>query len=257
MNINPAGLGIYRGSEVGISPSLTWSNMESGFQGRSNDYSRTRFSLAMSGAALNLYQGTGALTSFTLGVGYTKLADFNTTSAAYGQGIGQSMTEVFAEDIRGVSESTLRMTPEDPISPFQASLSDNGVEFSAYNTCARPGRRQLLRPRGTTFRKTRGSTRRCTTSTREVSANTTSPADSTSRISSPRIYGRDSGYLLPERKQLQRNLQQQYAAAESPELHPDAASGRHRREFQVQGPSSVRSTTCGSAWPSIRRPTSA
>ena len=32
MNINPAGLGIYRGSEVGISPSLTWSNMESGFQ---------------------------------------------------------------------------------------------------------------------------------------------------------------------------------------------------------------------------------
>ena len=120
MNINPAGLGIYRGSEVGISPSLTWSNMESGFQGRSNDYSRTRFSLCNVGAALNLYQGPGALTSFTLGVGYTKLADFNTTSAAYGQGIGQSMTEVFAEDIRGVSESTLRMTPEDPISPFQS-----------------------------------------------------------------------------------------------------------------------------------------
>lgn len=134
MNINPAGLGIYRGSEVGISPSLTWSNMESGFQGRSNDYSRTRFSLGNVGAALNLYQGTGALTSFTLGVGYTKLADFNTTSAAYGQGIGQSMTEVFAEDIRGVSESTLRMTPEDPISPFQSLAIGQWGGILAYNT---------------------------------------------------------------------------------------------------------------------------
>ncbi len=134
MNINPAGLGIYRGSEVGISPSLTWSNMESGFQGRSNDYSRTRFSLGNVGAALNLYQGTGALTSFTLGVGYTKLADFNTTSATYGQGIGQSMTEVFAEDIRGVSESTLRMTPEDPISPFQSLAIGQWGGILAYNT---------------------------------------------------------------------------------------------------------------------------
>ena len=44
------------------------------------------------------------------------------------------MTEVFAEDIRGVSESTLRMTPEDPISPFQSLAIGQWGGILAYNT---------------------------------------------------------------------------------------------------------------------------
>ncbi|MFQ8805765.1 MAG: hypothetical protein ACLR8Y_12560 [Alistipes indistinctus] len=33
----------------------------------------------------------------TFGIGYSKLADFNNTSFAYNQGIGSSITEIFAE----------------------------------------------------------------------------------------------------------------------------------------------------------------
>ena len=88
---------MYMSSDFGISPSLTWNNMQSTYLGTKSDYSRTRFTLGNLGMAFNLYQGSGTLTSFTLGVGYSKLADFNTTSAAYGQGIDKSITDVLAE----------------------------------------------------------------------------------------------------------------------------------------------------------------
>lgn len=92
-------------SDFGISPSLTWNNMQSTYLGTKSDYSRTRFTLGNLGMAFNLYQGSGTLTSFTLGVGYSKLADFNTTSAAYGQGIDKSITDVLAEYMNGVPSS--------------------------------------------------------------------------------------------------------------------------------------------------------
>ena len=118
MSINPAGLGMYMSSDFGISPSLTWNNMQSTYLGTKSDYSRTRFTLGNLGMAFNLYQGSGTLTSFTLGVGYSKLADFNTTSAAYGQGIDKSITDVLAEYMNGVPLSSLGHPDNDPYQPF-------------------------------------------------------------------------------------------------------------------------------------------
>ena len=119
MSINPAGLGMYMSSDFGISPSLTWNNMQSTYLGTKSDYSRTRFTLGNLGMAFNLYQGSGTLTSFTLGVGYSKLADFNTTSAAYGQGIDKSITDVLAEYMNGVPLSSLGHPDNDPYQPFR------------------------------------------------------------------------------------------------------------------------------------------
>ena len=45
IGINPAGLGMYRGSEFGISPTLTSSVMEIHYLGRQNNYSKTRLGL--------------------------------------------------------------------------------------------------------------------------------------------------------------------------------------------------------------------
>ena len=119
MSINPAGLGMYMSSDFGISPSLTWNNMQSTYLGTKSDYSRTRFTLGNLGMAFNLYQGSGTLTGFTLGVGYSKLADFNTTSAAYGQGIDKSITDVLAEYMNGVPLSSLGHPDNDPYQPFR------------------------------------------------------------------------------------------------------------------------------------------
>ena len=58
MSINPAGLGMYMSSDFGISPSLTWNNMQSTYLGTKSDYSRTRFTLGNLGMAFNLYQGS-------------------------------------------------------------------------------------------------------------------------------------------------------------------------------------------------------
>ena len=120
MAINPAGLGMYQSSDVGFSPSVTSSTMKSNYGGFSASDSKTQFSVGNLAAAFNLYQGSGALTSMTFGIGYSKLADFNNTSFAYNQGIGSSITEIFAERMNGVPVSIFNT--DDPYRPFRQSL---------------------------------------------------------------------------------------------------------------------------------------
>ncbi len=78
MSINPAGLGMYRTSEFGTTLSLMATRDTSALPGFGNtNGSRTSFAMNNIGAAFNLYEGSGALTSFTFGFNYNKLADFN------------------------------------------------------------------------------------------------------------------------------------------------------------------------------------
>lgn len=78
MNINPAGLGMYRGSEFGTTVSLLSTHDRNTLPGvGTTGGTRTSLGLNNIGAAFNMYEGTGRLTSFTLGIGYTKLADYN------------------------------------------------------------------------------------------------------------------------------------------------------------------------------------
>ena len=157
IGINPAGLGMYRGSEFGISPTLTSSDMENHYLGQQNNYSKTRFGLGNVGVALNLYQGSGALTSFTLGIGYNKLADFNTSSIAYGKNARNSITEIFAEDLYGIPSGDLAHPKDDPYAPFrkfgvdrwggilgyQTGILDpmeDGISYSPWNSLAQSAR---------------------------------------------------------------------------------------------------------------------
>lgn len=108
MAINPAGLGMYRSSEFSISPSLTWTNNSSLTQGRSYEDKYTRFTLGNLGVALNVYQSTGSLTSFTLGFGYTKMADFNYNNIADMSGLDVSINDVFAYQVDGMPYSMIK-----------------------------------------------------------------------------------------------------------------------------------------------------
>ena len=119
MSINPAGLGMYRSSEFGFSPMISSSNMKTQFGGISNSSSKTQFAVGNLAAALNLYQGSGTLTSFTLGIGYNRLADFNTSSFAYQNGINNSYAEIFAEQLYGVNVNDFGYDASNPNGPYQ------------------------------------------------------------------------------------------------------------------------------------------
>lgn len=103
ININPAGLGMYRSSAFAFT-GIVDANSFSTDHANGKNYTG-RFSLGNNGFALNVYQGTGSLTSFTFAANYNRLADFNyTTGVALPSGTG-SIADVFALQASGSGAS--------------------------------------------------------------------------------------------------------------------------------------------------------
>ena len=101
MSINPAGLGMYRTSQLSISSAFDntrSTNSTSNIAG-----SKSNFSFNQLGAALNVYQGTGALVSFTVGFAYNKLADLNFTNRGEWKDGEVTIGEFFAEQMYGIN----------------------------------------------------------------------------------------------------------------------------------------------------------
>ncbi|MCC8035088.1 MAG: hypothetical protein LIO77_04030, partial [Rikenellaceae bacterium] len=67
----------------------------------------TKFSLANFGAAVNLYEGSGTLTSFTFGIGYNRLADYNTSNFMDIGRNGNSIAHVFGHQLNGTNPSDI------------------------------------------------------------------------------------------------------------------------------------------------------
>lgn len=130
MHINPAGLGMYRSSEIGITPGITWNTIESEFGGIKNSDSRPQAIVGNVGVAFNLYQGTGKLTSFTLGFSYSPTADFHANSFAGKTGSDISMLDYFAPKLRGFDENTLGQFPR----PFEITTVDMWGAILGYQT---------------------------------------------------------------------------------------------------------------------------
>ena len=109
MSINPAGLGMYRNSEFGFSPSIlsTRTNSSSESPYRQGANGRTRFSPNNAGIAVNVYQGSGDVTSVTFGFAYNRLADFNTQSSIGLYGERSTIADVFAMQMRGFAPDKL------------------------------------------------------------------------------------------------------------------------------------------------------
>ena len=98
MMVNPAGLGMYRRSEIGISPSFTSLGMKSFYEGTHSDKNRNRFAVNNIGGAFNLYNSSGSLTSVTMGFAYNKLADYNINRDARGNSL-LSISDYFAHEM--------------------------------------------------------------------------------------------------------------------------------------------------------------
>lgn len=106
MTINPAGLGMYRSSELGISLSFNSTKSTSSASGLLSNKDRN-MNFNQIGVALNLYQGTGALVSFTMGFGYNKLADLNFKDRGRWSDGQVTIGEFFAEQMYGFDPTKL------------------------------------------------------------------------------------------------------------------------------------------------------
>lgn len=112
MGINPAGLGMYMSSDAGVTSSLSFNDFNYRSFSGPND-SRTNFGINNFGVALNLYQSSRALTSFTFGFGYNKLADFNTKGHVYMSG-KTTIGDVFVKQLDGIAENNATPQRLDP-----------------------------------------------------------------------------------------------------------------------------------------------
>lgn len=115
LSINPAGLGMYRSSELSITPIVQVSKYESqsvldGEIYRDNGTS-TIFSLANLTGVINLYnaprRSSSALTSLNLAIGYNRLNDYSSKQYAYSGYEDRSIGDMFSAQLDGMSSNDI------------------------------------------------------------------------------------------------------------------------------------------------------
>ena len=98
LTLNPAGLGMYRQSEVSFTPLVTLeqsaSNAAANLSNKVN-----RFSAGNLGVVINAYQGTGSVLSLSIGFGYTRTADYNYDYSFYQTGNASTLGGVLAQQL--------------------------------------------------------------------------------------------------------------------------------------------------------------
>jgi len=105
LTVNPAAIGVYRSSEISITPTLKLNNLHSDYLNsksveNSGKMLLTNAGVVFTNAARGANYNKKAWKSFSLGVGYNRVADFNSKGYFFGQNFESSITEVFAEDAK-------------------------------------------------------------------------------------------------------------------------------------------------------------
>lgn len=103
LSINPAGLGIYRSSEIMLTPTLLFNGMKGTYLGQSSteDMSKVglnNFGIVFNNAASGKSYESSDWKSFSLGIGYNRIANFNDKGYYQGKNSESSITEIFSAD---------------------------------------------------------------------------------------------------------------------------------------------------------------
>ena len=110
MVLNPAGLGMYRHNEFAMTPMLSISSSTTPGTGSYGSNDNTRFAVGNFGGVFNVHESSGKLLSFNVGVGYTRLADYNynlsfSTAPTYGASIADAMSVMLEAGGVGVNSN--------------------------------------------------------------------------------------------------------------------------------------------------------
>jgi hypothetical protein len=103
LSVNPAGIGIYRSSEITFSPSLTFSGTSAGYLGHADDDDGSHFAFSNLGlVTTQVFSGRRAKrsgwTSFSFGLGLTRMADFTRNYSYAGINTTSSGSFIFEAD---------------------------------------------------------------------------------------------------------------------------------------------------------------
>jgi hypothetical protein len=130
LSLNPAGLGMYRRSEIGISPSFTSAQVETSLA--RERMARSRLSLNNIGAAFNIYNGGGTLTSVTFGFAYNKMVDLNFHSNVFEETGNTTRLDIWGRQLgnTGVVPPT---NPDETLNPNDFYVDEWGA-VNAYNS---------------------------------------------------------------------------------------------------------------------------
>lgn len=143
LSINPAGIGIYRSSELMITPTLRFNNMTGDYLGSSADASNTRMTLGNFGAVFTTAaKGKGYKNSswkaFSIGVGYNRVADFNSEGYYQGNNTLSSVTEGFSADAK-LNGTGANMVPPFGYLGYEGYLLDTALNSIPYQNIIKNG----------------------------------------------------------------------------------------------------------------------
>ena len=125
--INPAGIGLYRKSEVVVTPGFVYSKTSSSYLGEKHDDARYQFHLGNAGfvGTYNTNKDKGLVSASFL-TGYNRLSDFGSSINIMGVNTDNSLADYFMENADGIDPENLE--------PFYERLA-----FDAYIIDTVPG----------------------------------------------------------------------------------------------------------------------
>ncbi len=125
--LNPAGLGVYRKSELTFSPGFVYSASSSDYYGQTMDDSKFRITIGNFGyvSSYNSKKETG-LVGVSFGISYNRLNDFNNNIVIKGDNPNNSLADFFMDNANGIHP--------DNLDPFRERLA-----FDTYIIDTTPG----------------------------------------------------------------------------------------------------------------------
>ncbi len=132
IGINPAGIAVYRSSEFTFTPSLNINSTESSFNGLSMDENQTRIGfsqIGFVGTYKPMREVKEGIVSSHFAIGYNKNNNFNFKSIASGNGIVNSMTDIFRINAYGLNPDYYEDSYPDYWDPYNANT---GLAFGTY-----------------------------------------------------------------------------------------------------------------------------
>lgn len=114
LSINPAGIGVYRNSELTLTPALRLNKATGTYLGNSETDNFTKFNVSNFGLILTSAARGEAYNdkdwkAFSIGIGYNRLADFHANMYYAGSSTEHSITDLMSEDAlaNGIGENIL------------------------------------------------------------------------------------------------------------------------------------------------------
>ncbi|MFT4062932.1 MAG: hypothetical protein QM642_11320 [Edaphocola sp.] len=141
--INPAAIGVYRSSEIMITPSLRFNSVKSTYLGSQHTDDNTKMTLNNFGVVFSTakkgrsYEKSG-WKAFSVGIGYNRIADFNSKGYYAGNNAYSSITEAWAADakVNGTSDG---MVPPYGFFAYEGYLTDDSLNSIPYNNIIKNG----------------------------------------------------------------------------------------------------------------------